>query len=106
MPDAAAITSGANQTELAVLDLEEKYGLVVKRGGRLKQLIKMRAPGIVVRNEKRMLKAAMDDLFDDAEVEEIISRIGAGAVTSFLSYIIETEIRTPAVAAAGDSLAA
>lgn len=59
-----AIIRGAHHIHLTVPDLEEKYRRVINRRGRLKQLVEMRAPGIVVRNEKRMLKAAMDDLLD------------------------------------------
>ena len=105
MPD-TAIIRGAHHIRIPVLDLEEKYRRVINRSGRLEQLVEMRAPGIVVRNEKRMLKAALDDLLDGPEVEEIESRIGAGSVTYRFNRISETEIESPAENTAAESLGA
>ncbi len=101
-----SIIRGTHHIPVAVMDLEEKYLRVINRRGRLKQLVEMRAPGIVVRNEKRMLKAAMDDLFDGTEVEAMHSRIGAGIVTNSFNFISGTEIESPAVNTASDSLGA
>ncbi len=105
MSDTANIR-GAHHIHLTVLDLEEKYRRVINRRSRLEQLVEMRAPGIIVRNEKRMLKAAMDDLFDGTEVEAMHSRIGAGIVTNSFNFISGTEIESPAVNTASDSLGA
>lgn len=63
----------------------------------------MRAPAIVVRHEKRMLKAAVEDLVGDADIEEIVSSVGAGAFATFFNYIAGTGIASAAVNAAGDS---
>ncbi len=101
-----AIIRGAHHIHLTVPDLVEKYLRVINRRGRLKQLVEMRAPGIVVRNEKRMLNAAMDDLLDGTEVEAMHSHIGAGNVTNCCNCISETEIESPAVNTANDALRA
>ena len=59
--------AGAQSLGVLAQDLEERYRRVINRRGRLKKLLEMNAPEIVVRNEKRMLKAAMDDLFDNPD---------------------------------------
>ncbi len=61
------------QTLFAPLDLNDLYRRVVDRNNRLRRLIDLRAPEIILRNEKRMLRAAVEALFDDAEVTEIIA---------------------------------
>ena len=101
-----AILPDAHLRHGSVPDLQEKYRRVINRRFRLERLVEMRAPGIVVRNEKRMLKAALDDLLDGPEVEEIESRIGAGSVTYRFNRISETEIESPAVNTAAESLGA
>ena len=49
----------------ATSDLNDLYRRVVNRNNRLKRLIELRAPEIIVRNEKRMLQEAVDALFDN-----------------------------------------
>ncbi len=49
----------------ATSDLNDLYRRVINRNNRLKRLIELRAPGIIVRNEKRMLQEAVDALFDN-----------------------------------------
>ena len=63
---------------IATSDMDEQYRLVINRHNRLNQLIEMRAPAIIIRNEKRMLRAAVEALFDDGEVMEIIDAMGNG----------------------------
>ena len=46
-------------------DLNDLYRRVINRNNRLKRLIELRAPDIIVRNEKRMLQEAVDALFDN-----------------------------------------
>ncbi|MCC8369685.1 MAG: DNA-directed RNA polymerase subunit beta' [Rickettsia endosymbiont of Oxypoda opaca] len=46
-------------------DLNELYRRVINRNNRLKRLIDLRAPDIIVRNEKRMLQESVDALFDN-----------------------------------------
>ena len=49
----------------ATSDLNDLYRRVINRNNRLKRLIELRAPGIIIRNEKRMLQEAVDVLFDN-----------------------------------------
>ncbi|MDR0448985.1 MAG: DNA-directed RNA polymerase subunit beta' [Rickettsiales bacterium] len=51
---------------VATSDLNDLYRRVIIRNNRLKKLIEMRAPEIIVRNEKRMLQEAVDALFDNS----------------------------------------
>jgi DNA-directed RNA polymerase subunit beta' len=49
----------------ATSDLNDLYRRVINRNNRLKRLIELRAPDIIVRNEKRMLQESVDALFDN-----------------------------------------
>src|SRR3546814_12120477 len=49
----------------ATLDLNDLYRRVINRNNRLKRLMELRAPDIIVRSEKRMLQEAVDALFDN-----------------------------------------
>ncbi|AIL64919.1 DNA-directed RNA polymerase subunit beta' [Rickettsiales bacterium Ac37b] len=49
----------------ATSDLNELYRRVINRNNRLKRLIELKAPDIIIRNEKRMLQEAVDALFDN-----------------------------------------
>ena len=49
----------------ATSDLNDLYRRVINRNNRLKRLIELKAPDIIVRNEKRMLQESMDVLFDN-----------------------------------------
>ena len=49
----------------AASDLNELYRRVINRNNRLKRLIELRAPEIIIRNEKRMLQESVDALFDN-----------------------------------------
>ncbi len=46
-------------------DLNDLYRRVINRNNRLKRLIELKAPGVIIRNEKRMLQEAVDALFDN-----------------------------------------
>ncbi|HMB20008.1 MAG TPA: DNA-directed RNA polymerase subunit beta', partial [Spirochaetota bacterium] len=50
----------------ATSDLNDLYRRVINRNNRLKRLLMLRAPDIIVRNEKRMLQEAVDALFDNS----------------------------------------
>jgi DNA-directed RNA polymerase subunit beta' len=52
--------------QFATSDLNELYRRVINRNNRLKRLIELDAPEIIIRNEKRMLQEAVDALFDNA----------------------------------------
>lgn len=57
----------------ATSDLNDLYRRVINRNNRLKRLIELRAPGIIVRNEKRMLQEAVDALFDNGRRGRVIT---------------------------------
>ncbi len=49
----------------ATSDLNDLYRRVINRNNRLKRLVELKAPGVIIRNEKRMLQEAVDALFDN-----------------------------------------
>src|SRR5256884_7528362 len=57
----------------ATSDLNDLYRPVINRNNRLKRLIELRAPDIIVRNEKRMLQEAVDALFDNGRRGRVIT---------------------------------
>lgn len=57
----------------ATSDLNDLYRRVINRNNRLKRLIELRAPDIIIRNEKRMLQEAVDALFDNGRRGRAIS---------------------------------
>lgn len=54
----------------ATADLNDLYRRVINRNNRLKRLIELQAPDIIVRNEKRMLQESVDALFDNGRREK------------------------------------
>ncbi|MBN8828858.1 MAG: DNA-directed RNA polymerase subunit beta' [Sphingobacteriia bacterium] len=56
----------------ATSDLNELYRRVINRNNRLKRLLELRAPDIIVRNEKRMLQEAVDALFDNGRRGRVV----------------------------------
>ena len=60
----------------AVSDLNDLYRRVINRNNRLKRLIELSAPDIIIRNEKRMLQEAVDALIDNGRRGKAVS--GAG----------------------------
>ena len=57
----------------ATSDLNDLYRRVINRNNRLKRLIELRAPGIIIRNEKRMLQESVDALFDNGRRGRVIT---------------------------------
>ena len=57
----------------ATSDLNDLYRRVINRNNRLKRLVDLKAPGIIVRNEKRMLQEAVDVLFDNGRHGRVIT---------------------------------
>ena len=90
----------------ATSDLNDLYRRVVGRDNRLTRLIKLRAPGIIVRNEKRMLQHAVNALFDDSEIAALIAHIGVTIFTDYFNHIAGTEIEFAVVDAPAASHAA
>ncbi len=56
----------------ATSDLNELYRRVINRNNRLRRLLELRAPDIIVRNEKRMLQEAVDALFDNGRRSRVV----------------------------------
>ncbi|MDW7967723.1 MAG: DNA-directed RNA polymerase subunit beta' [Thermoanaerobaculum sp.] len=56
----------------ATSDLNDLYRRVINRNNRLKKLLELRAPEVIVRNEKRMLQEAVDALFDNGRRGRVI----------------------------------
>jgi DNA-directed RNA polymerase subunit beta' len=56
----------------ATSDLNDLYRRVINRNNRLKKLMEMRAPEVILRNEKRMLQEAVDALFDNGRRSKAI----------------------------------
>ncbi len=83
------------ETRLCRGDLNALCQLVITRNNRLKQLVELRAPDIVVRNEKRMLQAAVEAVFDDAEVVEIVADLGINVFLTYFNHIAGTGIDHP-----------
>ncbi|MEN8236612.1 MAG: DNA-directed RNA polymerase subunit beta' [Pseudomonadota bacterium] len=57
----------------ATSDLNDLYRRVVNRNNRLKRLMELRAPDIIIRNEKRMLQESVDALFDNGRRSRVIT---------------------------------
>ncbi len=57
----------------ATSDLNDLYRRVINRNNRLKRLMELRAPDIIVRNEKRMLQESVDALFDNGRRGRVIT---------------------------------
>ncbi len=60
----------------ATSDLNDLYRRVINRNNRLKRLITLRAPGIIIRNEKRMLQESVDALLDNSRRKRVEKRSG------------------------------
>ena len=56
----------------ATSDLNELYRRVINRNNRLKRLIELHAPDIIIRNEKRMLQESVDALFDNGRRSRVV----------------------------------
>lgn len=56
-------------------DLNELYRIVINRNNRLRNLIELQAPEIVIRNEKRMLQEAVDALFDNSRKSKAVRNV-------------------------------
>lgn len=76
-------------------DLREKCGRVINRHARLKRLLEMGAPDIVVRNERRMLGVAVDELFSDTEIAGMVSLMGLKVLLERLNHIAGGEPESP-----------
>ncbi|MBI3912823.1 MAG: DNA-directed RNA polymerase subunit beta' [Chloroflexi bacterium] len=60
----------------ATSDLNDLYRRVINRNNRLKRLLELGAPEVIVNNEKRMLQEAVDSLIDNAQRGKVVSQRG------------------------------
>lgn len=63
-------------------DLNDLYRRVIIRNNRLKRLIEIKAPDVILRNEKRMLQEAVDSLFDNSRKSNAVKAEGGRALKS------------------------
>jgi DNA-directed RNA polymerase subunit beta' len=63
-------------------DLNDLYRRVIIRNNRLKRLIEIKAPDVILRNEKRMLQEAIDSLFDNSRKSNAVKAEGGRALKS------------------------
>ncbi|GAB4535268.1 MAG: DNA-directed RNA polymerase subunit beta' [Thermodesulfovibrionia bacterium] len=56
----------------ATSDLNDLYRRVINRNNRLKRLMELKAPSVIIRNEKRMLQEAVDALFDNGRRSKVL----------------------------------
>ena len=80
---------------MAIHNLNDLYRRVISSNVRLQQLKTLYAPEIVVRNEKRVLHAAVGELSDHEAIRQSIADVGADAFIRYFNYITGTEIRFP-----------
>jgi DNA-directed RNA polymerase subunit beta' len=66
----------------ATSDLNDLYRRVIIRNNRLKRLIEIKAPDVILRNEKRMLQEAVDSLFDNSRKVNAVKSDGNRALKS------------------------
>ena len=71
----------------ATSDLNDLYRRVINRNNRLKKLIELGAPSIIVQNEKRMLQEAVDALFDNGRRGRSVTGAGNRALKSLSSML-------------------
>ncbi len=71
----------------ATSDLNDLYRRVINRNNRLKKLIDLGAPGIIIQNEKRMLQEAVDALFDNGRRGRSVTGAGNRPLKSLSSML-------------------
>ena len=71
----------------ATSDLNDLYRRVINRNNRLRRLIDLKAPDIIVRNEKRMLQESVDALFDNGRRGRVITGTGKRPLKSLAEML-------------------
>ena len=71
----------------ATSDLNDLYRRVINRNNRLKKLVELNAPSIIIQNEKRMLQEAVDALFDNGRRGRSVTGAGNRALKSLSSML-------------------
>ena len=76
----------------ATSDLNDLYRRVINRNNRLKRLLDLKAPEIIVRNEKRMLQESVDALFDNGRRGRVITGTGKRPLKSLAEMLKENKV--------------
>jgi DNA-directed RNA polymerase subunit beta' len=71
----------------ATSDLNDLYRRVINRNNRLKRLMELKAPSVIIKNEKRMLQEAVDALFDNSKKAKVLKVGGKRALKSLSDMI-------------------
>ncbi|HWR89795.1 MAG TPA: DNA-directed RNA polymerase subunit beta', partial [Dissulfurispiraceae bacterium] len=71
----------------ATSDLNDLYRRVINRNNRLKRLMELKAPGVIIKNEKRMLQEAVDALFDNSKKAKVLKTGGKRPLKSLSDMI-------------------
>src|SRR5436309_16007534 len=74
-------------------DLNDLYRRVINRNNRLKRLLELGAPEIIIRNEKRMLQEAVDALMDNGRRGRAISGTGNHKLMSLTDLLPGKQVR-------------
>jgi DNA-directed RNA polymerase subunit beta' len=71
----------------ATSDLNDLYRRIINRNNRLKRLMELKAPSVILKNEKRMLQEAVDALFDNSKKAKVLKAGGKRALKSLSDMI-------------------
>ncbi|OGW20424.1 MAG: DNA-directed RNA polymerase subunit beta' [Nitrospirae bacterium GWB2_47_37] len=71
----------------ATSDLNDLYRRVINRNNRLKRLMELKAPSVIIKNEKRMLQEAVDALFDNSKKVKVLKAGGKRPLKSLSDMI-------------------
>lgn len=71
----------------ATSDLNDLYRRVINRNNRLKRLMELKAPSVIIKNEKRMLQESVDALFDNSKKTKVLKAGGKRALKSLSDMI-------------------
>ena len=77
----------------ATSDLNDLYRRVINRNNRLRRLLELGAPDVIVRNEKRMLQEAVDSLVDNSQRGKELSRRGRRELKSLSDMLKARRVR-------------
>ncbi|MDD9336305.1 MAG: DNA-directed RNA polymerase subunit beta/beta' [Wolbachia sp.] len=73
----------------AVSDLNHHYRTIINRNNRLRKLLSLNPPEIMIRNEKRMLQEAVDSLFDNSRRNTLTNKAGAVGYKKSISDMLK-----------------
>uniref|UniRef100_A0AAU7YMF8 Multifunctional fusion protein n=2 Tax=cellular organisms TaxID=131567 RepID=A0AAU7YMF8_9RICK len=73
----------------AVSDLNHHYRTIINRNNRLRKLLSLNPPEIMIRNEKRMLQEAVDSLFDNSRRNALVNKAGAAGYKKSISDMLK-----------------